>query len=113
MRLQHLEDDELGEGVEATDEVVLLQHLSDHPEHQGPGGALRVVQVLQQHPEHRPEVLDDHLGVAGPDHPDDARHRLSPLVPAPSSDLDTLQGRDQLIQLRLLAFSRLRAPSLS
>ena len=39
------------EGVEATDEVVLLEHLGDHAEHEGPGGALRVGQVLRQHPE--------------------------------------------------------------
>ena len=61
VRLQHLEDDELGEGVEAADEVVLLEHLREHAEHQGPGCALRVVQVLQQHSEHRAEVLDQDL----------------------------------------------------
>ena len=64
-------------------------------------------------PQHRPEVLDDDLGVAGPDHPDDAGHGLPPLIAAPGPDLDTLQGRDELIQLRLLTFPWLRTPSLS
>ena len=57
MSLQDLEDDELREGVEAADEVVLLEHLCDYPEHEGPGGALCVVQVLQQHPERSTRVL--------------------------------------------------------
>ena len=102
MSLQHLEDDELGELVEAADEGLLLEHLGEDPEHQRPARPLRVVQVLQQDAQHRAEVVGEEARVAGADHPDDAGHGLSPL-PASAPGLDALQGGDQLVQLRLHA----------
>ena len=102
MSLQHLEDDELGELVEAADEGLLLEHLGEDPEDQRPARPLRVVQVLEQHAQHRAEVVGEEARVAGADHPDDAGHGLPPL-PAPAPGLDALQGGDQLVQLRLHA----------
>ena len=54
MRLQDFEDDEFGEALEAGDQLVLLQHLGEDPEDQGPGGPNLVREVLQQKPQDRP-----------------------------------------------------------
>ena len=55
MRLQHLEDDELCEGLEAGDQPILLQHLRQHAEHQGARRAHIVAEILDQQPEDVPE----------------------------------------------------------
>ena len=55
VRLEHLEDDELGEGLEAVDQPILLQHLRQHAEHERAGRPHLVAQVLDQQPQDVPE----------------------------------------------------------
>ena len=51
VRLEDLEDDELGERLEGADQPILLQHLREHAEHQRPRRTNIVAQVLDQQPE--------------------------------------------------------------
>jgi hypothetical protein len=54
VRLEHLQDDELREGLEAGDEPVLLQHLGQDAKDEGAGGTNVVGQILNQEAEDRP-----------------------------------------------------------
>ena len=98
--LQHLQNYQLGEGVETSDQRILFQHLGQNSEDERSAGALTVLEVLQEDSEESSEVLQDAVGVAAPDDPDDGGHGLPPLSPrAPS--LDCLQGAHQVINVGL------------
>ena len=93
--LQHLQNYQLGEGVETSDQRILFQHLGQNSEDERSAGALTVLEVLQEDSEESSEVLQDAVGVAAPDDPDDGGHGLPP-VRARLPRLDCLECGDQI-----------------
>ena len=98
--LQHLQNYQLGEGVETSDQRILFQHLGQNSEDERSAGALTVLEVLQEDSEESSEVLQDAVGVAAPDDPDDGGHGLPP-VRARLARLDCLECRHQVSDVGL------------